>query len=140
MEKPINYIAGLFFAFTTLSAFASDESPNCDNAMTTLDINQCALIELDTAEANMRRYLDAALRRHEADAALVAAIQQSQARWQDYREAHCDAVYMQWREGTIRGVMSLGCQKALTRERTHTLWENFLVTMEGESQLPEPAR
>jgi uncharacterized protein YecT (DUF1311 family) len=134
------YIVGLFLALSALSAFASDESPDCDNAMTTLDINQCAVIELDAAEADMHRYLDAALRRHEADATLVAAIQQSQARWQDYREAHCDAVYTQWREGTIRGVMSVGCQKALTRERTHTLWENFLVTMEGDSQLPEPAR
>lgn len=134
------YIAGLLLALSTLSAFASDELPDCDNAMTTRDINQCALIELDAAEADMHRYLDAALRRHETDTTLVAAIQQSQARWQDYREAHCDAVYTQWREGTIRGVMSLACQKALTRERTHMLWESFLVTMEGESQLPEPAR
>ncbi|MGM0824963.1 MAG: lysozyme inhibitor LprI family protein [Pseudomonadota bacterium] len=134
------YVAGLFLALSALSAFASDESPDCDNAMTTLEINQCAVIELDAAEADMHRYLDAALHRHEADTALVAAIQQSQARWQDYLEAHCDAVYSQWRESTIRGVMSLACQKALTRERTHTLWENFLVTMEGDSQLPEPAR
>lgn len=86
----------------------------------------------------MHRYLDAALNDHEADTALVASIQQAQESWEGYRQAHCDAVYTQWRDGTIRGVMSLSCKKQLTQARTHTLWESFLVTMEGGSLLPEP--
>lgn len=87
----------------------------------------------------MHRYLDAALNDHEADTALVASIQQAQESWEDYRQAHCDAMYTQWRDGTIRGVMSLSCKKQLTQARIHTLWESFLVTMEGEPLLPEPS-
>lgn len=134
----MNYIVGLILAFATLPAFASDTAQDCENAMSTMEINQCAQLELETAEAEMHRYLVAALNRHEADDALVESIQQAQELWEGYRQAHCDAVYTQWRDGTIRGVMSLSCKKQLTQARTHTLWESFLVTMEGESLLPEP--
>lgn len=132
----MNYIVGLILTFATLPAFASDTAQDCENAMSTMEINQCAQLELGTAEADMQRYLDAVL--NEADAALVESIQQAQESWEGYRQAHCDAVYTQWRDGTIRGVMSLSCKKQLTQARTHTLWESFLVTMEGESLLPEP--
>lgn len=134
----MNYIVGLILAFATLPAFASDTAQDCENAMSTMEINQCAQLELETAEAEMHRYLVAALNRNEADDALVESIQQAQELWEGYRQAHCDAVYTQWRVGTIRGVMSLSCKKQLTQARTHTLWESFLVTMEGESLLPEP--
>lgn len=134
----MNYIVGLILAFATLPTFASDTAQDCENAMSTMEINQCAQLELETAEAEMHRYLVAALNRHEADATLVESIQQAQELWEGYRQAHCDAVYTQWRDGTIRGVMSLSCKKQLTQARTHTLWESFLVTMEGESLLPEP--
>jgi len=134
----MNYIVGLILTFAALPVFASDTAQDCENAMSTMEINQCAQWELETAEAEMHRYLDAALNRHEADATLVESIQQAQELWEGYRQAHCDAVYTQWRDGTIRGVMSLSCKKQLTQARTHTLWESFLVTMEGESLLPEP--
>ncbi|MGP9766850.1 lysozyme inhibitor LprI family protein [Halomonas sp. AOP13-D3-9] len=130
----------LLFAFVSLPALAADDAPDCQNAMTTMEINQCAQLELESVEAEMHRYLDAALNRHEADASLVESIQQAQEAWEGYRQAHCDAVYTQWRDGTIRGVMSLSCKKQLTQAHTHTLWESFLVTMEGGSLLPEPER
>ncbi|MBT2774050.1 DUF1311 domain-containing protein [Halomonas sp. ISL-60] len=134
----MNKMISLLFAFVSLSAFATDAAPDCQNATSTMEINQCALLQLEMAEAEMYRYLDAALNDHEADASLVESIQLAQEAWEGYREAHCDAVYTQWRDGTIRGVMSLSCKKQLTQARTHTLWASFLITMEGESSLPEP--
>lgn len=131
-------IIPLLIAFVSLPAFAADDALDCQNAMTTMEINQCALLELEAAEAEMHRYLDTALNDHEADTTLVESIQQAQQAWEGYRQAHCDAVYTQWRDGTIRGAMSLSCKKQLTQARTHTLWESFLVTMEGKSLLPEP--
>ncbi|MDE0552455.1 hypothetical protein OU793_24315, partial [Vibrio sp. VP6] len=59
---------------------------------------------------------------------------------QAYMSSHCDSVYTQWRDGTIRGVMAISCKTKLTKQRTHELWENFLTYMDSTPPvLPEPS-
>lgn len=130
-------IAGVaLLSSSTLSASAGID---CQNARTTIDINQCAAIELESAQAQLAEYLQASFEHHADDPELVAAIKAAQKDWQAYLAAHCDAVYTQWRDGTIRGVMSLSCKTQLTQQRTHEIWANFLTYMDQSTPvLPEP--
>lgn len=124
-----------------LGATAAADDLDCKNAITTPDINHCAGLELSAAEDVMAEYLAASRERVSYDAELVAAIEEAQEAWLAYRRAHCGSVYTQWRDGTIRTVMSLTCSERLTRQRTHDLWTSFLTYMDSTPPvLPEPAR
>ncbi|MFC3032047.1 lysozyme inhibitor LprI family protein [Pseudoalteromonas fenneropenaei] len=120
---------------------AGGDDLDCDKASTTFAINQCAAQQLQQAEAQMADYLAAAIKHHHVDKELVAAISDSQTAWLSYREVHCDAVYTQWRDGTIRGLMALSCKTALTQQRTSTLWQAYLTFLDSTAPiLPEPAK
>ncbi|PHX03848.1 lysozyme inhibitor LprI family protein [Vibrio splendidus] len=122
-----------------LLASASDDAIDCENAMNTLEINQCAAIELESAQAELDKYLAASFEHNAYDAELVASIKKAQESWQAYMTAHCDSVYTQWRDGSIRGIMALSCKTTLTKQRTHEVWANFLTYMDSTPPvLPEP--
>ncbi|MDX1475202.1 MAG: lysozyme inhibitor LprI family protein [Reinekea sp.] len=112
---------------------------DCENARTTIEINQCAGMALESAQAVLAEYLQASFENHADDPELVAAIKTAQKDWQAYMTSHCDAVYTQWRDGSIRGVMTLSCKTQLTKQRTHEIWANFLTYMDSTAPvLPEP--
>lgn len=112
---------------------------DCENAVSTLEMNECASLELEAAEREMYRYLETSLEYHSEDTELIEAIQESQAAWEEYARAHCDSVFTLWRDGTIRGLMSISCKTRRTKERTHALWSDFLVPLDdSEPVLPEP--
>lgn len=122
-----------------LLASASDDAIDCENAMNTIEINQCASIELETAQVELDQYLEASFEHNAYDAELVSSIKVAQDSWQAYMTAHCDSVYTQWRDGSIRGVMALSCKTKLTKQRTHEVWGNFLTYMDSTPPvLPEP--
>ncbi|PMN26284.1 hypothetical protein BCT41_18760 [Vibrio splendidus] len=122
-----------------LLASASDDVIDCENAMNTLEINHCAAIELETAQAELDKYLAASFEHNDYDAELVASINKAQESWQAYMSAHCSSVYTQWRDGSIRGLMALSCKTTLTKQRTHEVWANFLTYMDSTPPvLPEP--
>ncbi|MEZ8626195.1 lysozyme inhibitor LprI family protein [Vibrio splendidus] len=122
-----------------LLASASDDVIDCENAMNTIEINQCAAIELESAQAELDKYLAASFEHNAYDAELVASIKKAQESWQAYMSAHCSSVYTQWRDGSIRGVMALSCKTTLTKQRTHEVWANFLTYMDSTPPvLPEP--
>ncbi|EGR3406700.1 lysozyme inhibitor LprI family protein [Vibrio antiquarius] len=125
-------------AFTVV-VNAEDTAIDCDNALNTLQINQCASIELESAKTELLNYLEASFKHNSNDPELVKAIKVAQNDWQAYMSAHCDSVYTQWREGTIRGVMAISCETKLTKQRTHEIWANFLTYMDSTPPvLPEP--
>ncbi|TLT06615.1 DUF1311 domain-containing protein [Aliarcobacter thereius] len=145
-------LAVLLFVFPVASVQAASNSPqdlDCDNAYTTLDINRCMAQEVKAAKEVMDTYLQAVLK-HKANKfefdedtsrskRLLDEIQASQKQWEAYAKALCDAVYTDWEGGSIRTVMSLSCQKQQIQQRTHDLWNYFLISMEsGEPLLPEP--
>ena len=85
------------------------------------------------------QYLEASFELNAYDEALVSSIKVAQKSWQTYMTAHCDSVYTQWRDGSIRGLMALSCKTKLTKQRTHEVWENFLTYMDSTPPvLPEP--
>ena len=112
---------------------------NCDDAYSTLEINQCAADKFDAADQQLQVYLTKSIQQNSTDKALVDAIEIAQKQWLQYRQAECNAVYTQWQQGTIRGVMTLSCKLALTQQRTLTVWENYLRPMDSsEAVLPKP--
>lgn len=122
-----------------LLASVSDDVIDCENAMNTIEINHCAAIELESAQAELDKYLAASFEHNDYDAELVASIKKAQDSWQAYMSAHCNSVYTQWRDGSIRGVMALSCKTTLTKQRTHEVWVNFLTYMDSTPPvLPEP--
>ncbi|MEZ9556029.1 lysozyme inhibitor LprI family protein [Vibrio splendidus] len=122
-----------------LLASASDDVIDCENAMNTIEINHCAAIELESAQAELDKYLAASFEHNDYDAELVASIKKAQDSWQAYMSAHCNSVYTQWRDGSIRGLMALSCKTTLTKQRTHEVWANFLTYMDSTPPvLPEP--
>lgn len=129
----------LLAAIFSLTVSASEPTLDCENAITTLDINQCAAIELKAANTEMQTYLEKSYQHHDYDPTLIKAIKLAQKDWQNYMESHCDSVYTQWRDGTIRGVMAISCKTKLTKQRTHEIWQHFLTYMDSTPPvLPEP--
>ncbi|MEZ8946562.1 lysozyme inhibitor LprI family protein [Vibrio sp. 10N.222.54.B12] len=136
MTKLISALIAVCFSF---SALAYEGVVDCENAMNTIEINHCAAIELESAQAELDKYLAASFEHNAYDAELVASIKKAQESWQAYMTAHCDSVYTQWREGSIRGGMALSCKMTLTKQRTHEVWVNFLTYMDSTPPvLPEP--
>ena len=136
MKKLISALIAVCFSFSVL---ADEGVVDCENAMNTIEINQCAAIELESAQAELDKYLAASFEHNAYDAELVASIKKAQESWQAYMTAHCDSVYTQWRDGSIRGLMALSCKTKLTKQRTHEVWENFLTYMDSTPPvLPEP--
>ena len=128
------------FIILILSSPASFSSElNCENAISTIDINQCAAIELQAAETKMQRYFTKSLEHQHHDNELVKSIEDAQKSWHVYINSHCDSVYTMWREGSIRGVMAISCKTKLIKQRTHELWSQFLTFMDSTPPvLPEP--
>lgn len=129
-------IALASLSFTTVAA---DKVLDCDNVISTLEINQCASIELEAAQAELTKYLEASFEHNDYDPELIESIKIAQKDWLVYMSSHCDSVYTQWRDGTIRGVMAISCKTKLTKQRSHEIWSNFLTYMDSTpSVLLEP--
>ena len=131
-------IAALLLSLTgTIGLEASDP---CEGA-TTPDVNACLAGQFEKSKQRLDRYLTAALGRHRIDeeAAVRLGITASQEAFETYRSIECATVYENWKGGTIRGAMNLSCEIALTDQRTHTVWQNWLRYMDSTPPiLPEP--
>ena len=116
--------------------------PDCDG--NTLEINACFAEKLDRAENRLQTYLQAAVDHNVNEdgkpSAVTLGIRSSQGAFEAYRDSECDAVYENWKEGTIRTVLTLDCRLILTNERTRTIWANWLHYADNTPPiLPEPA-
>jgi uncharacterized protein YecT (DUF1311 family) len=130
----------------TVGLAGAQAAPKCpgDN---TIEINDCMSATLTKAQADLDRYLAAARKRLKSEAAddagsaaALADVDKVQAAWVAYSKADCDAVYDNWSAGTIRTAMALTCEIDLTRQRTHTVWSEWLTYMDSTPPiLPEPS-
>lgn len=135
----------LFLAAALLS---QDPEPalDCDNAMTTLDVNACMAKEVEAEEARMNAYLEAAILHvreasdsPELGASAASEMAEAQTAWEAYVKAECGAVYTHWQGGTVRVAMALACERRLTYGRTRHLWETYLTYVDSTPPiLPEP--
>jgi len=117
---------------------SADESIDCEEASSTADLNECAVQEMAAAEKVLAAYLEKAKEEYDFEKKVLAKLDKSQESWKKYSKDYCDSIYEVWSEGSIRGVMFGECMVRLTKERTHNIWTDYLVSMEGEAILPEP--
>jgi len=129
----------LVFRFSPTSAHKAVVNAICAEAETTLDSNICYANTLAKAEQRRREYANAAGLRHADRPELAKGIEASEAAFDAYRDAECGAVYEDWKEGTIRNVMSLTCRIEMTDRRTKVIWQNWLTFMDSTPPtIPEP--
>ena len=134
-------LAVLVAAACSSSALAIDDAQAAPcPGETTLEINDCLAQQLKAAQARLDKYFQAAIERHADDQPAVRlGIESSEKAFQAYRGIECSTVYEDWKEGTIRNAMALGCEIQLTDSRTHTIWSNWLRYMDSTPPvLPEP--
>jgi uncharacterized protein YecT (DUF1311 family) len=125
-----------------------------DGGDTTVDRNACASARLELLDKEMARYWQAARTRfaketietqynRDSDAQKAEALANfdaAQDHWAKYRSANCGSVYYEWRGGTIRGQMYLGCQIEMVKKRTWEIWSTWLTYPDSTpALLPEPA-
>jgi uncharacterized protein YecT (DUF1311 family) len=131
----------LLAALAVLLVQSDKIKPDCNGS--TPEIATCMEEKLDRAEKRLQTYLQAAIEKNTDDSgnagSVVLGINASQAAFESYRKIECYTVYEDYKEGTIRGIMNLGCQLNLTNERTHVVWANWLQYMDSTPpKLPEP--
>ena len=88
----------------------------CENAKSTLQINECLTKELKKADAEVGRLYDLTMKKLQPDDA--ALLRKAQRAWLAYRDAHCEAEYALWGGGTGGPAARMSCKLELTRERT----------------------
>lgn len=138
--RAFSAICGAILAACAMPLAAEDAAPaRCPDAITTPEMNECMAALLEGARQRQATYLEAALARNVERPELVARIKASDTAFAAYADAECDAVYEDWKDGTIRGLMFLSCQIALVDARTRTIWQNWLTYLDSTPPvLPEP--
>lgn len=132
-------MAGLLGSCSKSEQDEQSASIDCEKAVSTIEINQCMMQDLQTAEERLQVYLNAVREELKDDETTIKAFEQAQTAWVNYREAHCQSVFAMYRDGTISGTITLGCKLLLAEERTYAIWETFLTDADGSSSvLPEP--
>ena len=130
---------GVVLCLVSLSTQA--ESIDCNNAVTTFDINVCEGKKLKEAEVKLVQYLAKALEVIKEQKEAFSSLEKSQTAWEEYKDEYCDAVYENWSDGSIRGFMQISCLIKLTNQRTHNIWQDYLTYMDSSPPiLPEPEK
>lgn len=118
-------IASAVFATALLSLAMADDAGSddatCPDAISTYDMNECYGQVFERANKRKAEYLAAALARNADREEVQDMIRGADKAFEIYREAECKAVHEDFKGGTIRGIMYLTCNIALTDQRTHTI-------------------
>lgn len=124
-----------------LALFLQGVEPASCQGADTPSINACASAEFATADAELNRYYQAAMRRLRSDGEAQTAedLVKAQRAWIQYRDAECGAVYQNWIGGSIRTLMGITCRTRLTKLRTYVIWSHWLTYMDSTPPiLPRP--
>lgn len=136
MFKKLMVAVALSFA----GSACAEQALDCSQDGTTIEMNECAEQKLTEMERTLTLYFEKSLALQAEDEDTAKALRASQKAWQGYKDAYCDAVYMHWRDGSIRNLMSLSCQQSLTQQRTVELWADFIKESDdSETPLANPA-
>lgn len=109
-----------------MQVFALD----CGQAVTTIDINQCAKIEQEKVEKELNDVYQRVLANIMAlnqrpETSLQTNIAQNfidaRRQWVKLRDADCKNVYHYWSGGSIRNLMYLDCMQSMAKQRIKLL-------------------
>ncbi len=101
---------------------------DCDKATTTPELNECAARQQKAVELTLNQTYQQALKSlQQPDTALdkFSATRQklveAQRAWVKFRDADCEAVYLQYVSGSIRNLMFTGCMQKHAERRIEDL-------------------
>jgi len=115
----------------TLQAAAAQDKLDCNNAMTQLEINQCASLDFQKADSRLNAVYKAAMAKmRETDSYLsddlkgaADTLRDAQRAWIPYRDKACEAYGFLARGGSMEPMLVSGCLTDLTDERIGELNE-----------------
>ena len=121
----------MMLALLLALAGAAPPAPDCNAAMTQLDMNICAGIEFDRADAELNsRWREAVRDAREMDAqpgrpglSQYDALLASQRAWLRFRDAECARMALHYWGGSIVPLIRASCMTQLTRQRILQLRE-----------------
>jgi uncharacterized protein YecT (DUF1311 family) len=108
-----------------LTTGAAAAAVDCDNAASTVDINECAARDQKAVEVKLNTAYQAALKSlgDGEGAATKKALVLAQRAWIKFREADCKALYELWSGGTMRDMVFLNCMRRRAEQRIKELDE-----------------
>jgi uncharacterized protein YecT (DUF1311 family) len=114
----------------------------CPGGGISADRNICLSDVRKRAEKRREGYLAAALKRYQFEQELADLISTSDAAFIAYRGAECAAASKWWEQDedkTIGVFALLNCEIELTDQRTHQIWQSYLLNSDDMPPiLPEP--
>jgi len=110
---------------------AAQDKPDCNNAMTQLDMNQCANMDFQAADAELNAvYKKAMAKMRETDSYLpddlkgaADTLRDAQRAWIPYRDKACEAYGFLARGGSMEPMLYSSCLADLTNQRVKELQE-----------------
>lgn len=132
--RNLAFAAALFLAPCGPALAQQDPPPDCANAMTQADLNQCAYLDFEKADKELNAVYKQAMeaqREMDKEAAeigpayvgAVNALKKAQRAWIDYRDGHCESVGYEAVGGSMQPMLIDGCKARLTEARTKELRE-----------------
>ncbi len=101
---------------------------DCARASTTLELNECAARAQKAVEQTLNQTYQQALKalqqpdtETEKFSATRQRLVEAQRAWMKFREADCEAVYLQYVSGSIRNLMFIGCMQKHAERRIDDL-------------------
>ncbi|MDP8995259.1 MAG: lysozyme inhibitor LprI family protein [Pseudomonadota bacterium] len=118
--------------YPLLAIAAQAEQPDCANAMSQSELNQCAALDFEREDAALNaawRDVLAYVRSRDAEGIPEwdprgtgeARLREAQRAWIAFRDAHCELVGFEARGGTMEPMIYDGCRAEVTRARTEQL-------------------
>ena len=109
-----------------LAAPAAAQEVDCARAVTQVDMNACARLDWEAADAELNLAYAGALVRAEAfdthpEGRAEETLRAAQRAWVPYRDALCESEAALWDGGSAEPMVRSGCLAAVTRERTEDL-------------------
>ena len=108
-------LATALLLLCSTSAYALD----CNNAITTVDMNECTSLAQKQVEVKLNATYQTTLKFLDAQKAVGAKkkLVKAQRAWVQFRENDCAAVYALHATGTIRTLMWIGCMQSRAEQR-----------------------
>lgn len=122
----------IFASLLLLSAMTAEPELDCDNAMSQPDLNACAYLEYERADAALNaQWKITAAKLKEQDKGFDRTYDKrpgffdtelaAQRAWLTYRDQHCASEGYSMRGGSAESMMISGCRAQLTEARTRQL-------------------
>ncbi|WP_174284861.1 lysozyme inhibitor LprI family protein [Sphingomonas bacterium] len=138
----------IFYAIAAVAMPLQAKAADPCLGTSTPDDQACQNEKLAKANKLLSQYMAAARQRaieidsyvgsNAMEAGAVKAFDQAKVAWETYRDAECSAVSREYAGGTIAGSFATICLTRLTETRAYTVWEQWLVAVDGSTKLPPP--